>query len=285
MFPEKKFGVIVNDFGEMGVDATLLKNNTSSIVKELNNGQIFCSCLSGSFIDSVSAYADLDIDYLLVETSGLAKPSPLMDILDGVKRISGEKFSYHGMVALLDASSYLQLSEVLNSVDEQIQYSQLVIINKIDTADELQLKKIEMKVLSLNPDADLLRTEFGKITKESFLGLKQVDRPRAPDEKYVGWGDGGRPVPILLGSTNPVSFRDLEDFINDMDDLYFRLKGWVNTDRGRVFADCTVSEKKLNIENGENNTAVEGLVVIVPAGGNIAKTVKKRAEEIFDKVS
>ena len=91
-FPDRKFGVIINDFGALSIDAAEVKHPDGSIINELNNGQIFCSCLSGSFVKSVSAYAGTGIDYLLVEASGLAKPSPLMEIIEAIKKINGNIF-------------------------------------------------------------------------------------------------------------------------------------------------------------------------------------------------
>ncbi|MCG8566209.1 MAG: hypothetical protein MI747_14125, partial [Desulfobacterales bacterium] len=76
-----KIGVIVNDFGDMDVDAGLIDASAlAGEVQELKSGQIFCSCLSGSFVESVLAYREIKPDLLIVECSGLAKPSGLKDI-------------------------------------------------------------------------------------------------------------------------------------------------------------------------------------------------------------
>ncbi len=281
LFPDKKFGIIVNDFGAIGVDAAVIKSPKGAIIKELNNGQIFCSCLAGSFIKSVSAYADLDIDYLLVETSGLAKPSPILEIIEALKKLNGNRFSYFGMVSLVDCGTYLDLSNVLKAVDEQIHYSDLVIMNKTDTVDTGTLKKVEMKILLVNPDADIIRTEYGRLQEEDFLKLNEKKNITAPDGRFAGWGGQGRPVPILLQSKSPVSLSALQAFVDDPGGDFYRMKGRLSTDSGMVYVDCTTGQKEMRKDESSAENGSEGLVIILPADENIVSEVKQRASVIF----
>ena len=284
LFPENKFGIIINDFGELGVDAAEINAAEGTVVHELNNGQIFCSCLAGSFIKSVSAYSDLDIDYLLVETSGLAKPSPLLEIIEAIKNDNGERFSYYGMISLVDAGTYLQLSEVLTAVDEQIAYSDIVLLNKIDTADAGKLKRAEMKILSVQPETDIIRTEFGRIEKEAFLGLSERVDISGPDRRYAGWGEPGRPVPLVFKNDVPLNYNSLKSFVENPGGDILRMKGRLNTDAGHVFVDCTVGSVKISNQPGRDS-AEEGLVVILPADDNIIAAVKQRAAQLFTSVA
>ena len=282
-FPDKKFGIIINDFGALSVDAAEVKQPEGSIISELNNGQIFCSCLSGSFIKSVSAYAETDIDYLLVEASGLAKPSPLLEIVEAIKKINGDRFLYYGMISLVDSSSYLKLSGVLKAVDEQISYSDLVLLNKIDTADAATVKKAEMKIMTVNPGADIVKTEYGRIPPELFLGLKEKSILPGPDRRFAGWGKQGRPVPVLLKAVHTLEIGILEDFVNDPGGEYYRMKGRLETDSGSVFVDCTVNSSSI-VKDEAGRNPENGLVIILPADDNIIKSVKDRASKIFDSV-
>lgn len=283
-FPDFKFGIIINDFGDLGVDASLIKQPDGAVVTELNNGQIFCSCLAGSFIKSVSAYAKIDIDYLLVETSGLAKPSPLLEIIEAIKKLNGKQFSYYGMISLVDCLSYLKLSEVLMAVDEQIAYSDLVLLNKIDTCDVGIITSSEMKIMSVNPEAEIIRTEYGKIPTDIFLGLKEKEFIPGPDRRYAGWGNQGRPVPLVFRSDTPISRVELDVFVNEPGGDFLRMKGMVLTDQGPVLIDCTVNSKKI-ILDAEDCSLEEGLVIILPADDNIIDVVKQRALKIFTSVA
>ncbi|MDD3824028.1 MAG: GTP-binding protein, partial [Sphaerochaetaceae bacterium] len=77
---EQRVGLIVNDFGPIVVDSALVASPDSVVVtKSLSGGQIFCSCLSGKFVDSVEAMLPLGPDMIIVEASGLAKPAPLLE--------------------------------------------------------------------------------------------------------------------------------------------------------------------------------------------------------------
>ena len=108
------------------------------------------------------------------------------------------------MISLVDSGSYLELSGVLKAVDEQIAYSDLILLNKIDTADAGTIKKVELKILTVNPDAEIVRTEFARIKPELFLSLSEKSSLPGPDRRFSGWGEQGRPVPLLLRAEGPV---------------------------------------------------------------------------------
>ena len=289
--PGVKFGIIVNDFGDLGVDAAEIKNTGSAVINELNNGQIFCSCLSGSFIKAVGSYADLDIDYLIVETSGLAKPSPLMEIIEGIRMLSGDRFIYYGMISLVDTQTYLKLSKVLNAVNEQIAFSDLVLLNKTDISDAQTVACVEAEVLTVNPEAELIRTKYGKITPEVFTGIGPKQELPQPDKRFSSWGDHGRPVPVVMKNRSPVTEEALRNFVDSFDGVYYRLKGRIETDKGLCFVDCTAGRSEIRFPTPEPGTlaggekAEQGLVIILPRDDNITSEVKNAASEIFDSVN
>ena len=72
-FAGKRIGLVLNDFGQIEVDSSLVPTSGKIHTKGLHGGQIFCSCLSGSFIDTVLEFSDFDPDLVLVETSGLSQ--------------------------------------------------------------------------------------------------------------------------------------------------------------------------------------------------------------------
>ncbi|WP_089610105.1 CobW family GTP-binding protein [Dehalobacterium formicoaceticum] len=90
-----KAGVIVNEWGQVGIDGSLFHDHGFEI-QELNNGQIFCSCLAGNFVDALVRFADYPLDYLLVETSGMANPQPIRQMLKEIRSQTGERYDYRG---------------------------------------------------------------------------------------------------------------------------------------------------------------------------------------------
>ncbi len=78
---EEKVGVIQNEFGRISIDGEIIKKDGIEIV-EINRGSIFCSCLKLSFAHAMIEMADKGLKYLFVESSGLADPSNIGEILD-----------------------------------------------------------------------------------------------------------------------------------------------------------------------------------------------------------
>ena len=77
----KRVGVIVNEFGNVGIDGTVLQKDGIEMV-EINNGSIFCSCLKDNFVKTLVAFLELPIDILFIEASGMADPSSMKILLE-----------------------------------------------------------------------------------------------------------------------------------------------------------------------------------------------------------
>ena len=128
---EKRVGLILNDFGSIVVDSALIKSSSEVVaIKNLSGGQIFCSCLSGSFVKSVIEMADQNPDFIIVEASGLAKPAPLLELVSIIteKNASKRVTLMEGMMCVIDAERYLTLSQSLMTLEEQVMFSDWFII-------------------------------------------------------------------------------------------------------------------------------------------------------------
>ena len=130
----KKIVVIINEWGRVNIDSSLIRAKDIEI-EELNDGQVFCSCLSGNFLEALVLLAKRSLDVVIVETSGMANPFPLRNILCDLKRLTGGHYVYQGMIALIDPESFLDLVEDINAVEELVIASQRIIINKIELAE------------------------------------------------------------------------------------------------------------------------------------------------------
>ncbi len=239
LLPGAKLGILINDFGDLDVDACLLKEADGIMTAELNGGQIFCSCLSGSFVDSLCSFADKEIDYFFVECSGLAKPTPIMDILSEAFAKAPGAFEYKGMICVIDADTYEDLSSVLSAVDEQIEFSDVFLINKMDLVSEDQLARIEDKLSAMRPGAAILRTSYCEIDM-GLLSLPRVS-PSLTDEdlaRYAGWGEQGRPVSFTLPAKWIHSREKLLSFLHQVAPDTYRIKGIVAVDSELLQIDC-----------------------------------------------
>lgn len=271
-----KTGVIVNDFGKLGSDAAVLRTfeKQGVAIKELVNGQIFCSCLSPSFIQNVAAFKDMGLDHLIVEASGLAKPSSLHEILAGIDRVTGGGFDYRGMICVIDAPRYLKLSQNVNAINEQIVFSDVIIVNKSDLASEGTLTAVERSVRELNGAAVTLRASYcaleGEVLPEIDRLLDARDRRSCPAcenlaQAYAGWGTPGRPIPYTILPESEVGIDGLREFLSAVGPKTYRIKGYLKTDQGLCYVDG-IGESVIVTPQPDSEAGSQGLTLISRIG-------------------
>ncbi|MDA3831909.1 MAG: GTP-binding protein [Spirochaetales bacterium] len=262
----QRTGIILNDFGSLNIDTSLIRRRDGVTAAELSGGQIFCSCLSGNFVSKVAEFADIPIDVLLVEASGLAKPNPLLEIMEWADKKSNHKFDFKGMICIIDAERYAVLSQAVNAVNEQVVFSDLFIVNKCDLADDDVLESIDKELLLLRPGAQIYHTTYGRIPVEILTQItKAPDVLRGIDPKeYAGWGSSGRPVPIHLQPKEVISEKRLLEAMQAISPLAFRVKGYVNTtEQGMVLVNCVGKNISLEKSLTEAQQKLQpGLIVI-----------------------
>ena len=253
-FKDKKIGLILNDFGAINIDSALVQG-TSDVVstKSLSGGQIFCSCLSGSFIQSVVEMSKYDVDVILVEASGLAKPVPLLEIASIIIDQGKGKLAYGGMVCVVDAERYPILSQVLKTLEEQVVFSDWFIINKSDLVSEASLKTTLSSIASLKPHAPIFTTTFGRIDSEMMKQFEDqnIYSPVALKDAtpYHGWGLQGRPRNCVFTVEQPFELEDLEKLFTSVAPQMLRIKGFLPAqEAGKVvFVDVVGSHVKLGL--------------------------------------
>lgn len=233
-FTNKRVGLILNDFGAITVDSALVKGDGEiSATKSLSGGQIFCSCLAGSFVAAVEEMASLNLDAIIVEASGLAKPSPLLEIISNIQRRTNHKVSYSGMICVVDAERYHILSQSLKTIEEQVVFSDWFIINKSDLVDETTIEKVEESIKGLRPLAPIFTTSFG-VVDQAMIDLLDsshagVDLRQIDGAAYSGWGVHGRPRNCTFLPTYPFEREALEQFLSTVSNHLFRMKGFIPT--------------------------------------------------------
>lgn len=159
-----RVAVLVNEFGELGVDGALIRAAGDVEVLELPGGCICCSQKEG-LVQSVAALArGLAPNLLLIEPSGIAETSELLRLLaapalEGVIQLEGS-------VAVLDAETFLVYSEpdTFGSFFlDQVQNADVLVLNKRDLVDEGELACIEARLAELAPGAVVLGTEYCRL--------------------------------------------------------------------------------------------------------------------------
>ena len=176
----KKYAVIVNEFGEIGIDNDLVVD-TDEEVFEMNNGCICCT-VRGDLIRILGGLMKRKdkFDAILVETTGLADPSPVVQTFfvdDDVK----ERTKLDSITTVVDAKHVLDRLKDTNEAAEQIAFADQIILNKTDLVSEDDLKRVERKIRELNPLAPIHRTERCAIALDKVLGRGAFDLQRLLD--------------------------------------------------------------------------------------------------------
>ncbi|MCS5692787.1 GTP-binding protein [Cyanobium sp. FGCU-6] len=177
-----KTAVLVNEFGEIGIDNELVVATGEDMV-ELSNGCICCS-INGELLDAVYRILDRPepVDYLVVETTGLADPLPVaMTFLGSDLR---DLTRLDSIITLVDAENFGE--EILEGevARAQVIYSDMLLLNKCDLVDESRLDQLEHDLRQIKPEARILRSVKGEVPLPLLLsvGLFESDRVVAAQE-------------------------------------------------------------------------------------------------------
>ena len=170
----RRVAVIVNEFGEVGIDHHLLISSDQEVV-EMSNGCICCS-VRGDLLRSLFQLLEHreKFDTLMIETTGLADPAPVVQSFFIDDQIKSE-YALNGVVTVVDAKHiFYQLS---NSPEakEQIAFADMVLLNKIDLINPEDLPELEFKLRNLNGAARVCQTRNSDVDIGTVLDLRGLD--------------------------------------------------------------------------------------------------------------
>ncbi len=177
-FPrDRKLTLLVNEFGEIGVDGTLVEGDDIDML-EISKGSIFCVCVKTDFIKGLYELSTtVKPDVLLIESTGVANPSDLKKDLQ--LPIFNNRFDFREQFCVIDAAHFLDAYQVYASLEKQIASSTVFIINKVDQAGAETIAAIKAVVAEFHPGPQFFETTYADIPVERFLGL---DSPVAAAE-------------------------------------------------------------------------------------------------------
>ena len=208
-----KVAVIVNDMSEVNVDANLVASEntlsrTEEKLVEMSNGCICCT-LREDLMEEVERLAlEKRFDYLLIESTGISEPIPVAQTFSFVDEDNGidlSRFSYvDTMVTVVDAANFFRdfgspetlvdrnLTDIegddrtiVNLLIDQVEFANVIVLNKVDAVSEEHLGILKSTLKKLNPNADLIETNFSKVDPKSILNTGLFDFEEA--EASAGW--------------------------------------------------------------------------------------------------
>ena len=186
----KKYAVIVNEFGEIGIDNDLVVNSDEEIF-EMNNGCVCCT-VRGDLIRIIEGLVRRKgkFDAIIVETTGLADPAPVAQTFFMDEAV-GEKTKLDAVVTVADAKWLKDRLKDAPEAKNQIAFADVILVNKTDLVSEPDLQEIEARIRGINPYAKLHRTQRSQIALNEVLDRKAFDLDRILDiEPDFLHGDG-----------------------------------------------------------------------------------------------
>ena len=208
-----RVAVIVNDMSEVNIDAQLVRNEqtlsrTEERLVEMSNGCICCTLREDLMIEVERLAKEDRFDYLLIESTGISEPIPVaqtFSFVDDQAGIDLSRFSrLDTMVTVVDCFNFIRdfgSSELLadreladaaedqrtivNLLTDQIEFANVILLNKTDLVSLVQLATISAMIKKLNPGAKILHTEFGKIDPALILNTGLFDFDEA--SQAAGW--------------------------------------------------------------------------------------------------
>lgn len=208
-----KVAVIVNDMSEVNIDAQFIENEntlsrTEEKLVEMSNGCICCTLREDLMIEVEKLALQNKFDYLLIESTGISEPIPVAQTFtfeseDG--KIDLSRFSYiDNMITVVDAFNFLKdfssadylttrdLTNIdgddrtiVNLLTDQIEFANVIVINKIDLVSEDQIEVLSAIIKKLNPEAKIITANNAKVHLKNVINTGLFDYEKA--EASAGW--------------------------------------------------------------------------------------------------
>ena len=201
-----KVAVIVNDIGEVNVDASLIAKGGQATLQDnlvpLQNGCICCTLSTDLINQIIDLVQTGKFDYILIEASGICEPIPIAQsicMLDGSYDRRAKLARLDNIVSIVDVARMadefgcgdnlvkddIDEEDIENLLIQQIEFCNTIILNKVDTVTPDQLAKVKAIIRTLQPKAVMFETNYGEIDVDEILNTKRFDFEKA--SMSAGW--------------------------------------------------------------------------------------------------
>lgn len=232
----KRVAIIMNEIGDIGIDGKVITGleGVESMV-EFNNGCVCCTIDDYRFAIAVQQIThETKPDLLIIETTGLADPNPIVD------RLKTASVARDSVITMVDAATFLTLSAEHEVLDEQVKAADFLVLNKIDLVTERERYKVEKRLRRLNRRALLLQASYGQVQTD-LLFSTGVSAYRARLQT-AGQHDGAHTAHHTHGqdaiqafsyeTPAPVDLYAFERFLKKLPSNVYRAKGLLQLTRG-----------------------------------------------------
>ncbi|MHA1793924.1 MAG: CobW family GTP-binding protein [Promethearchaeota archaeon] len=270
--------VLLNDFGDVNIDIERIEKPLKYL-KEITGGSIFCSCKHGEFMDTLDVLSSKDLNTILIEASGFADPSPMVQDIEIMSRSMEDKIEISGIICIIDATTFLDFQSMYPVINKQIKSANLIIVNKVDLVDDESLAKVENLIKDMRPGVPIGKTVAGKLPWSQVVDLALETEipaiksdPTKPDDSFVK---------LLLQASKEQRFSmDVLLLFLKMDCYNaIRIKGYCFTDHGWVNIDGVPG----NLEVTEMDFQKEStnIIIILPQNQDNSESILDSWDKII----
>ncbi len=214
----RRLALVVNEFGQVGLDGAALARAGAAPVVELAGGCLCCAAGS-DFLLAVEELLDYAPDQILVEASGLAEPGGI------IRRAQGAGLTIDAIIAVADA---LNLEEALTAspvAEWQLRAADLIVLSKVDVATPAARAAAESRLRALNQRAAILPAAHGRLPAELLFGPRLPGDAPQPAAEHLG--DDGF-TSLSWSGDLPLRRAALEAFLDTLPPSVYRAKGLVH---------------------------------------------------------
>lgn len=195
--------VIVNDMSEINIDAELISSGTAGLSRtkenlvEMSNGCICCTLREDLLIEVQNLASKNSFDWLFIESTGIGEPMPVAEtftFIDEEGKSLSDLCTLDSMITVIDSYNFLKdyssqddlkqrniaageddERSIVELLIEQVEFANIIILNKTDLVTERELDKLEKIISHLNPDARIIRSKFGAVDLDKIVGTNLFD--------------------------------------------------------------------------------------------------------------
>lgn len=279
-----KIAVLVNEFGEINIDSQLLVSIDQDMML-LSNGCICCTINAG-LIDAVNQVLERkNIDYIVIETTGLAEPVPLMmtfssSTLRDVTRLDS-------ILTVIDVENFTPEKFESKIALDQVIYGDIIILNKIDLVSETKIKAIEDFINSVKLQAKIIRSEYGKVSLPLILDVgtshfKMVFSSSLQyniDSSAINRLENENFMSVSFQSNRPLILEKFTKFLDEqLPKTVFRGKGIIWYQGSKLRHIFQLSGKRCNFQRDEWSTLPCNQLVFIGQNLDAAKIISQLEE-------
>lgn len=262
---KKKIAIIMNEFGEVAIDAEIIKGKAVDMI-ELQGGCVCCS-LTGELEYAIKEIREkVKPDYIVIETTGIAEPDALIYNLENIQGVILDN-----VITIVDSESILKYPMIGQTGRVQIETADFILLNKIDLISDEEIKIVEEKVKEINDRAVIFKTKYcdGSLDFSLFFGYfieKEIKERKFEihDQIYDS---------IYIEIEGKLDRNKFEEFLSKLPIEVYRGKGFVIFDEGSYLFNFVAGRLNYEAFRAEKNKLLF-----------VGKEISKMEEDIKKKI-